>query len=215
MVVGLMSLNGVTVGAVANRTACFDENGKTAKKFDGVLTTAGCEKAASFVKFCDAFNIPVVSFTNVSGYAATMEEEKTIAKAVAKMTYSFAAADVAKINVIVGNAYGSAYIAMNSKNIGADLVFALPQAKVGAMDAKVASQVLFEEEISDADDKAAALDAKAKEFEETNGSVEAAAKRGYIDNIVEGESVRKHLIYSVEMLYSKRETTPNKKHGTV
>lgn len=208
MVTGLMSLNGVTVGVVANRTAKGDE------KFEGVLTTDGCNKAAGLVKFCDAYEIPVISFTNVNGYASTMEEEKTIATAVAQMTYAFASADVAKINVIVGNAYGSAYVAMNSKNIGADLVFALDSAKVGVMDAKVASKILMEEEITAAADQNAALDEKAKEFEELNGSVEAAAKRGYVDNIVEAAELRKHLIYSVEMLYSKREV-PSKKHGTV
>lgn len=215
MVTGLMSLNGMTVGAVANRVAKFDENGKVTKEYDGVLTTAGCEKAESFVKFCDAFGIPVVTFTNVNGYAASMEEEKTIARAAAKLTYAFADADIPKVNVIVGNAFGSAYVTMNSKHIGADLCFALPTAKIGMMDAKVATQIMFEDEIAQAEDTKTALEEKASEYEKLQNSVENAAKRGYVDSIIEGNEVRKHLIYSIEMLYSKRETAPYKKHGTV
>ncbi len=215
MVTGLMLLNGVTVGVVANRVAQYDNDGKVASKYEGVLTTDGCDKAASLVKFCDAFSIPVVTFTNVTGYAATKEEEKTIARATAQLTYAFANADVPKVNVIVGNAFGSAYVTMNSKHIGADLVFALPTAKIGMMDATVAAQIMFEDEISKASNTKEALEAKAKEYEELQSSAENAAKRGYVDSIIEGESVRKHLIYSIEMLYSKRETAPSKKHGTV
>ncbi|MBP3702418.1 MAG: carboxyl transferase [Lachnospiraceae bacterium] len=215
MVTGLMSLNGITVGAVANRTAEFDGNGKAVKEYAGVLTTDGCVKAADFVKFCDAFGIPVVTFTNVNGYAASMEEEKSVARAAAKLTYTFANADIPKVNVIVGNAFGSAYVTMNSKHIGADLCFALPNAKIGMMDAKVAAQIMLEDEIAKADDTKAALEEKAAEYEKLQNDVECAAKRGYVDSIIEGAAVRKHLIYSIDMLYSKRETAPYKKHGTV
>ena len=108
------------------------------------LTTAGCEKAAAFVKTCDAFNIPVLTLTNVEGYATSVEEEKTIAAAAAKLTAAFAESDVPKVNMITGNAYGSAYITMNSKHIGADMVFALNGAKVGMMDANVAAKIMYE-----------------------------------------------------------------------
>ncbi len=184
MVVGLMSLAGNTVGAIANSA-------------EGVLSTAGCKKAEQFVYFCDSFGIPVVTLTNAKEYAATMEEEKTIAQAVADLTYAFASADVPKINVITGEAYGSAYVAMNSKHVGADLVLAIEGAKVAVMDAKVAAQIMCEDEISGAEDTKAALEEKAKEWEAVNA--DAAARRGYVDNVIAGEDVRKHLIYAMQM----------------
>ena len=101
MVTGFVCFDGMTVGAIANRTAVFDENGKEVEKFDGRLTTAGCEKAADFVKKCDAFNIPVLTLTNVEGYATSVEEETTIATAAAKLTAAFVEADVPKVNLIV------------------------------------------------------------------------------------------------------------------
>lgn len=186
MITGLMVLNGMTVGVIAN--------GKEA-----VLSTGGCKKAEQFMYFCDSFGLPVITFTNVTGYAADMEEEKTISQAVADMTYAFASSDVPKVNVITGKAYGSAYVAMNSKHIGADLVLALDSANVGVMDARVAAQIMCEDEISKEADTKTALDAKAKEFDELQAGAEGAARRGYVDNVIEVESLRKHLIYAMQM----------------
>lgn len=208
MVTGFICLDGMTIGAVANRTAVFDENGRETEKFDGRLTTAGCEKAAAFIKKCDAFNIPVLSLTNVEGYATTVEEEKTIASAAAKLTSAFVEADVAKVNLIVGKAYGSAYITMNSKHIGADMVFALPDAQIGMMDANVAAKIMY------AGEEGTDLAQKAAEFAAQSGT-EAAAARGYVDSVIEPESVRKQLLYAFEMLYSKSEYPIGKKHGTI
>jgi Acetyl-CoA carboxylase, carboxyltransferase component (subunits alpha and beta) len=208
MVTGFIRLNGMTVGAVANRTEVMGTDGKAAQKFDGSLTTAGCNKAERFVKICDSFNIPVLTLTNVTGYKATMEEEKTIALAAARLTYAFANATVPKVNVIVGNAFGSAYITMNSKHIGADLVFAVEEAKIGMMEAKSAAQIMYA-------DEPGLIDKKAEEYAELQSSAEAAAKRGYVDNIIEAGSTRKHLIYAYEMLFTKRDSRPSKKHGTV
>lgn len=186
MVIGLLSLDGVTVGAIANSA-------------EGVLSTAGCKKAEQFTYFCDAFGIPVITLTNAKEYAATMEEEKTISQAVADLTYAFASADVPKINVITGEAYGSAYVAMNSKHIGADLVLALESAKVGVMDAKVAAQIMCEDEISGSSNTKEALEKKAKEFDKLQDGAEAAARRGYVDNVIPGSELRKHLIYALQM----------------
>lgn len=186
MVTGLMTLDGMTVGAIANAS-------------EAVLTTDGCKKAEQFTYFCDSFGLPIITLTNVTGYAATMEEEKTISQAVADMTYAFASAGVPKVNVITGKAYGSAYVAMNSKHIGADLVLALDSANVGVMDAKAAAQVLCEDEIKKASDTKKALEEKAKEFDEFQAGAEGAARRGYVDNVIKGESVRKHLIYAMQM----------------
>ena len=130
MVTGFIKLNGTTVGAVANRTVAYDEEGNKAEEFAAELTARGCGKAAEFVNFCDAFNIPVLTLTNVKGYEATVCAEKAIAKAAAKLTYAFANATVPKVNVVIGKAYGSAYVAMNSKAIGADITIAY---KKGAM----------------------------------------------------------------------------------
>ena len=208
MVTGFICLDGMTIGAVANRTAEFDEEGNKAAEYDARLTTAGCEKAASFVKKCDAFNIPVLTLTNVEGFATTVEEEKTVATAAAQLTNAFAQADVPKVNLITGNAYGSAYICMNSKHIGADMVFALPEANIGMMDADVAAKIMYE------DDKDADLAAKAAEFKAQSGT-DAAAARGYVDSIIAPESARIQLLYAFEMLFSKSEYPIGKKHGTI
>lgn len=208
MVTGFICLDGMTIGAIANRTAQFDENGKTVCKYDARLTTAGCNKAVSFIKKCDAFNIPVLTLTNVEGFATTVEEERTIAEAAAKLAAAFTEADVPKVNLITGNAYGTAYICMNSKHIGADMVFALEGANIGAMDAQAAAKVMY------GDDKDADVAAKAAEFAEKTGT-EAAAARGYIDAVVEPASARKHLLYAFEMLFSKSGYPISKKHGTI
>ncbi len=208
MVTGFIRLNGMTIGAVANRTEITDASGKAIEKFDGGLTTAGCEKASAFVRFCDAFNIPVLTLTQVNGYKATVEEEKTIAKASAKLTYAFANATVPKVNVIIGKAYGTAYITMNSKHIGADMVYALPTAEIGMMEAGLAAQIIYDGEAAEV------VKEKAAEYEKLQSSAEAAAKRGYVDSIIEPEAIRQHAIYSFEMLFTKRENRPAKKHGT-
>lgn len=186
MVTGLMTLNGATVGVVANGG-------------EGILSTNGCRKAEKFVYFCDAFGIPVVTMTNVKAYASSMEEEKTIGQAVADLTCAFASAEVPKVNVITGEAFGSAYVAMNSKHIGADLVLALEGAKVGVMEAKAAVQVMYQDEISKEADTKKALDEKVKEFDEMQCDASIAAKRGYVDNIISGSEIRKQLIYAMQM----------------
>ena len=214
MVTGFIRLNGMTIGAVANRTAILDENGKASSKFEDRLTTAGCYKAESFVKFCDAFGIPVLTLTNVSGYAATVAEASGIGIAAAKLTYAFVNATVPKINVVTGKAYGSAYITMNSKHIGADLVYALEDAKIGTMDAELAVQIMYADELKGAgaaDLKAA----KAKEYDAQTQSSHAAAKRGYVDAILAPATLRQYLLYGFEMLFTKRGNQPGKKHGTV
>lgn len=209
MVTGFIKLNGSTVGCVANRTEVCDEEGKVVEKFDAVLTKKGCEKAADFVNFCDAFGIPVLTLTNVKGYEATMCSEKGIAKAAAKLTYTFANATVAKVNVIIGKAYGTAYVAMNSKAIGADITMAWPNAEIGTMDAKLAAKIMYEGQGADV------IDEKAAEYAALQTSALSAAKRGYVDQVVEAADTRKYVIGAFEMLFTKSEDRPDKKHGTV
>jgi len=209
MVTAFIRLNGITIGAVANRSEVFNENGEKVESFDSSLTVDGCEKAADFIKFCDAFEIPVLSLTNVDGFEATIASEKRIAKAAAKLTYAFADASVPKVNVVVGKAFGSAYIAMNAKAIGADLTIAWENSNIGMMDAKTAALIICEGEGSDK------IDAYAKEYEELQTSSMSAAKRGYVDQIIVAKDTRKYAIGAFEMLFTKREERPAKKHGTV
>ena len=209
MVTGFIKLNGVTVGAVANRTEVYGEDGTVTEKFDAVLSAAGCDKAADFINFCDAFEIPVLSLTNVKGFKADKCNEKKIAKAAARLTYAFANATVPKVNVIIGQAYGSAYVAMNSKAIGADITMAWPDAQVGSMDAKLAAKIICDGQGADA------IEECAKEYAALQTSASSAAKRGYVDQIVEPVDTRKYVIGAFEMLFTKREDRPAKKHGTV
>lgn len=207
MVTGFIKLNGITVGAVANAAVMYNEDGEKATEFDTVLTVKGCEKAAEFIQYCDAFDIPVLSLTNTTGFEATTYSEKRLAKALARLTYAFANATTSKINLITGDAFGSSYVMMNSKAIGADLVYAWPGSKVGMMDAKIAAKIMY------ADESAEVLDEKAKEYEALQSNVESAARRGYIDLIMDPVDTRKYLIAGFEMLFTKKVEGPMKKHG--
>ena len=208
MVTGFIKLNGMTVGAVANCSQVFDEEGKVKEELGQALTAKGCDKAAEFVQFCDAFSIPVLSITNVNGFKTCMCSEKRLAKSLAKMTYAFANATCAKVNLITSEAFGSAYVSMNSKSIGADLVYAWPDAKIGAMDAAMAAKILYP------DASASELSEKAASYEKLQSSVASAAARGYVDRIVEPADTRKYLVAAFEMLYTKCGNEPVKKHGT-
>lgn len=209
MVTGFIKLNGVTVGAIANRTEVYDEEGKVSEKFDAVLSPKGCEKAADFVNFCDAFEIPVLTLTNAAGFKACECSESKIAAACAHLTYAFANATVPKVNVVIGKAFGTAYTVMNSKAIGADVTIAWPGAQIGTMDAKLAAKIMYEGQGVDV------INEKAAEYAALQTSASGAAKRGYVDQIVEAEDTRKYVIGAFEMLFTKREERPAKKHGTV
>jgi len=208
MVTGFIRINGTTIGAVANCTEIYDEEANKTEEFDNVLSARGCRKAAEFVTFCDAFDIPVLSLTNVKGYKASMCSEKNLAKGMAALTYAFSNADVPKVNVIVGEAYGSAYVTMNSKSVGADLVYAWSDAKIGMMDANLAAKIMY------ADEGADVISQKAKEYGELQSNVISAARRGYVDLIIEPEATRKYLAAAFEMLYTKSVLEVSKKHGT-
>ena len=209
MVTGFIRLNGMTVGAVANRSKVYNEEAEVVAEFDGSLSADGAAKAAEFVEFCDAFNIPVLTLTNVTGFKASVYEEKHLAKAAAKLTYAFANATVPKVNVIIGKAYGSAYVTMNSKSTGADMVYAWPTAEIGMMDAALAAKIMY------AGADAATLKEKAAEYKELQSSPLSAARRGYVDTIINPADTRKYVIGAFEMLFTKREERPAKKHGTV
>ena len=187
MATGFIRLGGTTVGAVANRSVSYDENGEEKASYETVLTASGCYKAADFVRFCDAFEIPVITLTNVTGFAATESEET-------------------KVNVIVKKAVGSAYAVMNSKATGADFTIAFPDATIGMMDARLAAHVLCTGSAEEVAETAARYDA-------LQNNIDSAAARGYVDQIIEPEDLRKYLIGAMEVLYTKREEFPAKKHS--
>ena len=209
MVTGFIRLNGATIGCVANRCEIYNEEGEKTESFENVLSARGCKKAAEFVKFCDAFEIPVLTLTNVKGYKATKCSEANIARNAAELTNAFISATVPKVNIVIGEAFGSAYLTMNSKSTGADMVFAWSNAQIGMMDAKLAAKIMY------ADADAATVNEKAAEYAMLQSSALSAAKRGYVDTIIEAEDTRKYVIGAFEMLFTKREDRPSKKHGTV
>ena len=208
MVTGFIKLNGMTIGAVANATELYDAEGKKTEEFDAVLSARGCNKAADFISFCDAFEIPVVSLTNTTGFKACKCAEKNLPKALARMTAAFANATVPKVNVITGQALGSAYAMMNAKSLGADLVYAWPDAKIGMMDAKLAAGIMYPDASADV------IAEKAKAYDELQNDVKTAARRGYVDRVVAAADTRKYLIAAFEMLFTKNVEQPYKKHGS-
>ena len=194
---------------MANRTEAYNEEGEKTEEFDGTISARGARKAADFVKFCDAFDIPVLTLTNVTGFKATLCNEKMMAKSVGDMIHAFADATVPKVNVIIGKAYGTAYVAMNSKSVGADLVYAWENAEIGMMDASLAAKIMY----PGAD--AAVLNEKAAEYRELQSGVASAAARGYVDTVIAPADTRKYVIGAFEMLFTKREDRPAKKHSAV
>ena len=202
MVTGFIKLNGATVAVVANQVS----------ESKGLISPEGANKAAEFVSFADSFNIPILTLTAAKGFGATFESEKSIAKASARLTVAFTDATVPKVNVIIGDAFGSAYIIMNSKSIGADMVYAWPTAKIGITDPSVAAEIMYADDIASADDKVAKIKEAADEITKAQSSALAAARRGYVDDIIEPDATRKRLIAAFDMLATKREDRPYKKH---
>ena len=135
--------------------------------------------------------------------------DRSLAKAAAKLTYAFANATVPKVNVVIGKAFGSAYVTMNSKSLGADMVYAWPTAEIGMMEADLAAKIMY------ADADAETINEKAKEYTELQSSQVSAARRGYVDTIIQPADTRKYVIGAFEMLFTKREERPSKKHGTI
>ena len=209
MVTGFIRLGGTTVGVFGNRSALYDEKGEVCEKFDGSLSAHGCGKAAELVSFCDAFDIPVLSVTNVAGFGATKCDERHIAKSAARLVAALASATVLKVNVITGKAFGSAYVIMNSKAVGADMTFCWDEAEIGTMDAELAAKIIADGQDSDKVSETAVSYAKLQ-----NNAASAAA-RGYVDTIIEAAETRKYVIGAFDMLYSKRDERPAKKHITV
>lgn len=193
VITGFITLNGSTIGVIAN-------NDK-----DGRLSVDGLRKADSFALYLNEYDIPMLFIEDVVGFKATMCEEKHLGKEMGAFVKTLCEADVPKITLIPKRAYGSAYVMMNSKTIGADFVFAYEDAKVGMMPKEQVAKVLF------ADD--ADKDAKAAEFDETHQSARSFAKRGSIDRIIDRKDTRKYLLSTFDLLYTKYSAVCDKKHG--
>ncbi len=206
IIVGLARLGGRSVGIVANQP----------KIAAGALDVNSSDKAARFIRFCDAFNIPLVTFTDVPGYLPGVSQEHSgIIRHGAKLLYAYCEATVPKINVIVRKAYGGAYIAMSSRHVGADAVYAWPTAEIAVMGPDGAANIVFKKEIESSENPIATRQEKIEQYRNELANPYEAAKRGYIDDVIEPDSTRPRLIAALEMLMSKRETRPAKKHGNI
>ncbi len=206
IVVGFARLDGRPVGIVANQPCVLA----------GVLDIDSSIKGGRFVRFCDAFNIPIVTFVDVPGFLpGTDQEWRGIIKNGAKLLYAFCEATVPKITIITRKAYGGAYDVMSSKHIRGDVNLAWPSAEIAVMGPKGAVEIIFKKEIDSAPDKDAATEEKIEEYRERFANPYSAAERGYVDEIIEPQTTRARLIQALEMLDNKVDTNPKKKHGNI
>jgi propionyl-CoA carboxylase beta chain len=206
IVVGFGRLEGRTIGIVANQPNALA----------GVLDIDSSRKGGRFVRFCDAFNIPLLVFEDVPGFLpGTDQEWRGIITHGAKLLYAFSEATVPRVTVITRKAYGGAFDVMNSKNIGADLNFAWPTAEIAVMGAKGAAEIIFKKEISEATDSEAKWKEKEAEYAEMFANPYKAAERGFVDDVILPEETRARLIAAFEMLENKAESLPQKKHGNI
>jgi acetyl-CoA carboxylase carboxyltransferase component len=206
IVCGFARLNGESVGIVGNQPMVLA----------GVLDIESAEKAARFVRTCDAFNIPLVTFVDVPGFLPGVDQEYGgIIRHGAKLLYAFCEATVPRIQVITRKAYGGAYVVMNSKSIGADLAFAWPSAELAVMGPNGAVEILYRREIQGAADPEKRRAELIDDYTERFANPYIAAERGFIDDVIDPADTRMKVIAGLEMLKSKREELPHRKHGNI
>jgi acetyl-CoA carboxylase carboxyltransferase component len=206
IVIGMSRLDGRTVGIVANQP----------KVLAGTLDYDSSEKAARFIRFCDAFNIPLICFEDVPGFLpGTSQEYGGIIRRGAKLLYAWSEATVPKLTVITRKAYGGAYVVMNSKHLRADMSFAWPTAEIAVMGSEGAVNVIFRKELQNAEDPVARRKELITKYEDQFNNPYLAAERGYVDDVIEPAETRARLIQSLRMLNTKREQVPPRKHGNI
>ena len=182
----------------------------------GTLNIDASVKAARFIRFCDAFNIPLVSFVDVPGFLPGVDQEHNgIIRHGAKLLYAYAEATVPKLTVITRKAYGGAYVVMNSRALRADMVYAWPTAQIAVMGAQGAVNVIHRRDIAAADDPDARRSELISEYEERFNNPYLAAERGLVDEVIEPRETRPRLVSALAMLRTKREGMPPKKHGNI
>jgi acetyl-CoA/propionyl-CoA carboxylase carboxyl transferase subunit len=206
IVTGFARLDGRSVGVIANQP----------KVLAGTLDIDASEKASRFVRFCDAFNIPILTFVDVPGFLpGTTQEYNGIIRHGAKLLYAFAESTVPRMTVITRKAYGGAYLVMNSKHLRADVSFAWPTAEIAVMGAEGAVNIVFKKEIDQADDRPGRRAELITEYRDKFSTPYAAAERGFIDDVIEPAETRPRLIKALRMLSTKREAVPARKHGNI
>jgi propionyl-CoA carboxylase beta chain len=206
IIVGFARMGGRPVGIVANQPA----------HLAGVLDIDSSVKGARFVRFCDAFNIPLITFEDVPGFLPGTEQEwRGIIKNGAKLLYAFAEATVPKLTVITRKAYGGAYDVMSSKHIRGDLNFAWPTAEIAVMGPKGAVEIIFKNNIAKSKDPEKEMEKLMQEYREKFANPYVAAERGYIDDVIKPHETRSRLINGLEMLSTKVDSNPKKKHGNI
>jgi propionyl-CoA carboxylase beta chain len=206
LVVGFARMGGKSVGIVGNQPAVLA----------GVLDIDSAIKGARFVRFCDAFNIPLMVFEDVPGFLpGTAQEFGGIIKHGAKLLYAFCEATVPKVTVITRKAYGGAYDVMNSKHVRGDINYGWPTAEIAVMGPKGAVEIIFKKEIAESPDREKATEEKLKEFIEKFANPYIAAERGYLDDVIEPKETRPRLIKALSMLETKKDSNPPKKHGNI
>lgn len=206
VVVGFARIGGESVGLVCNQP----------KALAGGLDIDSSDKASRFIRTCDAFNIPLITFEDVSGFFPGVKQEHGgIIRHGAKILYAYSEATVPKITVILRKAYGGAYVALNSKAIGADLVFAWPNAEIAVMGAAGAANIIFANEIAKSEDPESTRATKIEEYKEKFANPYVAASRGMVDDVIDPRDTRIKLIQALDMLANKEETRPAKKHGNI
>jgi acetyl-CoA carboxylase carboxyltransferase component len=203
---GFARLDGRVVGIVGNQPSVLA----------GVLDIDSSEKAARFVRTCDAFNIPLVTFVDVPGFMpGTDQEYGGIIRHGAKLLYAYCESTVPRIQIVVRKAYGGAYVVMNSKSIGADLAYAWPSAELAVMGPQGAVEIVYRRELAEASDPAARRAELVEEYTERYANPYVAAERGYVDDVIDPTETRRVLVRSLRLLASKREELPRRKHGNV
>jgi acetyl-CoA carboxylase carboxyltransferase component len=206
IVCGFARVDGYVVGIVGNQP----------QNLAGTLDIEASEKAARFVRTCDAFNVPLVTFVDVPGFLpGTDQEYGGIIRHGAKLLYAYCEATVPRVQIITRKAYGGAYVVMNSKSIGADLAFAWPSAEVAVMGPQGAVNIIFRKEIETADDADTRRAELIEEYTERFANPYIAAERGYVDDVIDPRDTRRVLVKSLEMLRTKREQMPSRKHGNL
>jgi acetyl-CoA carboxylase carboxyltransferase component len=203
---GFARVDGHTIGLVSNQPQILA----------GVLDIASSEKAARFVRTCDAFNIPIVTFVDVPGFMPGVDQEYGgIIRHGAKLLYAFCEATVPRISIITRKAYGGAYVVMNSKSIGADLAFAWPTAELAVMGASGAVEIVHRRDLMAAEDPEMMRKQLVEEYEERYANPYIAAERGFIDDVIDPAETRRIIAKSLDILRGKREDLPKRKHGNV